>query len=694
MTIPACFMVLSLSATMTAAAQQQPDSLRKVELNPVVVTGTGTYRRADNSPVAVRVITPKQLRDAGVTTVQEALARLTTTVTTQTNGMGTFINFGGVSDDYVVILENGRRVSGDDRWSRLSLAGVRRIEVMSGAAGALYGSDAIAGVINIITDTAPEAASATVSSKYMNHGRAEHDIHVTASTGRLSSHTTFNHRQADGWQVNPYQAFSEDGGKEVLHLTGRPMSVAFGSNRLAERLEWRWNDAWSVYLRGDGYDYNTHRPQGATYFTQKATKDPETGENRYTYTPRAAYTYDLHHQSCSYGGGLRWAPDKNTHVYFDIHSDRFRSDYDYWQTADEEAYSETRKQTRYTDGTLRGIFRLGERNKLSANAQLVGESLTSESDGIQGEQTHTFNLFAQDEIRIVSGLEAVVGARYTHNAHFGSAFTPNVGLFGKAGPLLLRATYAGGYRTPTLSQLYATDQAKTVSRYTCPNTSLRPERSSYWNVNMEYAGSTLSVSVNGFVNSIHDMINYRTLTRSEIESDPHLSELAGMGWTTIRQRDNIDRALLRGISATLRWMLPCGFTIGGGYTFTDSRAETVRLDEESQTYTTAVTPVDKSVRNVGNVMVSWDGNWDNYHLCINLDGHMQGERYSSTYGFAPAYSQWNLHTRHIFTLPHCTLEPGAGIDNIFNCRDTSYWNSNFSTVSPGRSFVASFIIRY
>ena len=190
------------------------------------------------------------------------------------------------------------------------------------------------------------------------------------------------------------------------------------------------------------------------------------------------------------------------------------------------------------------------------------------------------------------------------------------------------------------------------------------------------------------------MINYRTLTAAEIQADASLRQLVDEGWTTLRRRDNIDRAKLRGISANLKWMLPAGITLGGGYTFTDSKAETITLDAATQTYVTTVTPVDKSVRHVGNVMASWDKTWGDYHLCVSLDGHIQSQRYSSTYGYAPAYSQWDFHTRHIITLAHCTLEPGLGVENILNSRDTSYWNSNFSTINPGRSIYASLALRY
>ena len=684
---------VAVSAASFAADIDSIDTRHTHDLNPVVITGTGTYHRADNSPVAVKVISAKELKDAQVTTLQDALARLTTNVTTHTNGMGTFVNFNGVSDDYIVILENGKRVSGDDRWNRISMENVKRIEVFSGAASALYGSDAIAGVINIITDDSRELVSASSNTRALNNGRMDEDINVEVNTEKFSSRTSYTHHQAGNWQVNHYQEF-EEGDTKVLKLTGRPMSAAFHSNNISERLEWRFNEQWSVYLRGSYYDYLTDRPQSASYFTQKKTTDKATKATTYTYTPKQAYTYDLHHRSYTYGGGARWSPNSRVHVYLDVYSDNFSSNYDYWQTDEAEAYDETRKRTHYTNETLRGIFRLADWNKLSAGAEFVQESLNSESDYIDFETTNTYNLFAQDEIKIVKGLEAVVGVRYTQNDNFGAAFTPNVGLFYHVGGFRVRASYAGGYRTPTLSQLYATDQAKTTMRYTLYNPDLKPEKNHFFNVNAEYSNKWMSISVSGFMNKIRDMINYRTMTDDEIAADAHLTALQDEGWKTIRQRDNIDKATLRGISASVKFLLPYGITIGGGYTFTDSKAETQTLNTKTQQYEVTESPVDKSVKHVGNVLAAWDKTWHRYHLNITLNGHIQGERYSNTYGFADGIQQWDLVTRHTIRLQHFTLEPGVGIENIFNQRDTSPWNSNFSTINPGRSFIASLRMQY
>lgn len=678
-----------LSAAITVKAQ--PDNqLKSMTLNPVVITGTGTYHKNEDSPVVVQVISAKELRDAKVTSLQDALSRLTPNITTQTNGMGTTVNFNGVSDEYLLIMINGKRISGDDRWDRISIDNIKRVEILPGAASALYGSDAIAGVVNIITVDSKDKLSVTNTTHLSSKNRLTEDVNIDVTAGKLSSLTSYSYKQADNWQVNPYQAFDEDG-IEVLKLTGRPMSMGFKSHNVSEKVGWTFSDKFDIYINGDYYSHETSRPQDATYFTQKSSKDAATGAKTYSYTSKKAYTYDIGHESYHYGAGARWVPNPKTHIYLDLYSDNFTSKYNYWQTADKEAYDEVRKRTHYYNETLKGIFRLASWNKLSGGIELEQTTLESHSDNIDGRHTSSYHLFAQDEIQLLKGLESVVGLRYTYNTNFHSNLTPSVALFYHIDGLRIRASYAGGYRTPTLSQLYASDQAKTTTRYTIPNPALKPEKNHFWNVNAEYSNKWLNISVNTYINNIRDMINYRTMSMEEINGDPELTSLYVEGWTTIRQRDNIDRARIRGINANVRFILPLGFSISAGYTYTDSRATTVTssMVNGQSSIVETVTPVDKSVRNVANLSATWDHVWRNYHLNINLNGHIQGRRYSSTYGYAPRYQQWNLNTSHAFIMDTFVLEPGIGIENLFNKRDTSPWNPDFSTVNPGRALQVS-----
>lgn len=74
-------------------------------LSQVVVTGTGTHRRMTDSPVPVSVITAKEIGSANVSTLEEALVKLTPNISSYTNGMGTTMSLNGINEDYILILE-------------------------------------------------------------------------------------------------------------------------------------------------------------------------------------------------------------------------------------------------------------------------------------------------------------------------------------------------------------------------------------------------------------------------------------------------------------------------------------------------------------------------------------------------------------------------------------------------------------
>ena len=82
--------ILFLTVMSALAINTNAQSEKNVELNPVTVTGTGTYHKADNTPIAVKVISAKELKDAQVTSLQEALTKLSSDITTHTNGLGSY----------------------------------------------------------------------------------------------------------------------------------------------------------------------------------------------------------------------------------------------------------------------------------------------------------------------------------------------------------------------------------------------------------------------------------------------------------------------------------------------------------------------------------------------------------------------------------------------------------------------------
>lgn len=644
-----------------------------INLGQVVVTGTGTHRRMTNSPVPIQVITAKDIENAGATSLEDALTKLSPNITTMTNGMGTFLNLNGMGQDYMIILENGHRLGGDERMARISTGNIKRIEIQSGAASALYGSEAIGGVINIITDDSKSGIGASGYTHYTSKGRFTQTVDADVSAGRLSSYTTYQRKEADNWQVND---IDEEGYK-----TGRPMSAGFISDNISQRFTYAVNDKLNLSVRGNYNNYDTRRPESATYFKKSTKKDTD---GNYIYNETQAYTYNMSHRTWLYGLSADYMISPSAYIEADFYSDNFTSSYKYFTKSGTflPGDEQIRKETAYYDGTVKGIFKPGNMNKLSVGMEYINEKLDSESDNITGESMYTVAAFVQDEISITDNIQAVAGVRYLYNDNFKSHATPNVSLMYKPGNFRFRAAWSAGYRSPTLSQIYATDQSKTSSRATVGNPELKPEKSRSGSLNAEFSNQRISISVTGMINNVTDMINYRVLSDAEITAMGY--DALHADFSTIRQRNNIDEAHIKSLNVNANFYLGAGFTIGGGYVYTDSKA----ISDGNET------PVDKSVKHSGNVNARWDHNWGDYHLNVNLNGHMQGERWSSTYGYAPAYSQWDLNTTHTFYVEDFILEPGIGIENIFNERDTRPWNSNFSTVNPGRSLYVSLALKF
>ena len=676
---------LLLPTTGHAQKAQQDSTMRNKELTQVVVTGTGTHNKAQNAVVPVQVITSEELQRMHVTNLEDALTRLTSSVTMMTNGMGSTMMMNGLNEDYILILENGKRLTGDDRYTRINMANVKRIEVLSGASSALYGSEAIGGVINIITTapsmTAPSAekhqeavVDVTNNTSYTSKGRFAEAIAVNFEKGRLSSSSSFQHRQANNWQVNDMEEVMGE-----LKPTGRVMSQGFHSNQLNQRLTWDMGKGVTFYLKGSFYDYNTDRPQMARYF-KGSTKKGVT-----VFTEKDAYSYDLHHQDYMYGAGATWKLSSKTYLEADFYSDNLISERDSFDTY-RPGGTQLTKKTHYYNGTLKGIFRLGSWNKLSAGAEYVHETYKSYNFAFRS--MYTISLFAQDEMRFLKNLQGVVGVRYIYNRNFGSYATPSVALMYSPGKFRFRAGYSTGYRTPTLLQMYyENDETKNV---TIGNEDLKPEKSNYYNVSAEFNNNWMSLKLGGFINDVRDMISYRVLTDAEVTERGLDAKYPTA--TKYQQRDNIDKAKVRGLHLSATFYLPQNIRLGGAYTFTDTEAKTVELNAETQLYETTTEPTDRSVKHTGRVFAGWEHTWGNYRLNIDLNGHLQGQRWSTSYGYAPGYTQFDLHTTHTFYLKKVELVPGLGIENIFNKRDTRPWCSNFSTLHPGRCVFVSFAV--
>lgn len=623
-------------------------------LNQVVVTGTGTHRRMVDSPIPVNVLTAKDIKEANVTNLEEALTKLTSNFSFSTSGMGTEMVLNGLNSDYILVLVNGRKLIGDDALMRINMANVKRIEILNGSASALYGSDAIGGVINIITDDSKNKIDASSTTKVSDHGRFSEAVNLDLNVGKLSSYTSCQRQQSDGWKLHPMTETVNKKGEVKLDPTDKQAFTGYHSNTVNQSFSYSLNHKTTLYAQGSYYNFLNDRPV-------------------------TEYKYNMYHENYTYGFGMKYIVNKKAYIDADFYSDNYKSAYDYIQESGDFKIGdkETRKKQYFYRGNVKSIIKVNSKNKLSAGLEYLDEKLESESDNISNKTLYTMALYAQDEWTIAESLQAVVGLRYIYNETFEDHFTPTASIMYREGGFRGRLSFATGFRTPTLSEIYATDLAKTTNRYTIGNLELKPEESKNFSLNLEYTHSRFSVSATAFVNNVTDMINYRTLSDEEAAQYGDYDE--------VRQRDNIDKVRIKGVNVNANAYLGLGFNLGAGYTLLDAR--NLITDK----------PIDKSVKYAGNVNAQWSKNWGLYGLNINMVGRGQGKRYSETYDYdSSGFMLWDLNTGHTFNLKYFILNAGLGVENLFDWVDDRPWNTKkpYSTITPGRAFYASLTIRF
>ena len=156
-------LLLTLIGTLPLAAQnvrQEQDTVSYMNDDPfnleqIVVTATRTEKKIKNTPVITQIITSKQIEERGTGNIQDLLTQEVPGLNFQEVGYGTSIDIQGLGSKHILFLIDGERIAGENGgnidYSRINLYNIDHIEIVKGASSALYGSQAMGGVINIIT---------------------------------------------------------------------------------------------------------------------------------------------------------------------------------------------------------------------------------------------------------------------------------------------------------------------------------------------------------------------------------------------------------------------------------------------------------------------------------------------------------------------------------------------------------------
>ncbi len=647
------------------------------DLNPVVVTGTGMHQRLKSTPVPVEVISGRELQASGINGLQEALTMMVPSLSFSPTAMGSYLRMNGLTNSHVLILLNGRKLTGDISGNvdlgQIDINTVKRIEVLNGAASTLYGSDAVGGVINIITSDAGDESEFTTTSRYTRDGQFNQGLNMALRAGKVGSTTSYNYSHSDGWQNSH---FTEDGDELIESLS--QLSIGYTSNNFNQKFTYDPTERLTAYAEGSYYNRLTDRP------VERA--DISGGSK-----------YNTFSESFSWGAGAAYSLGDLGKIKFDYSGRTYGQWYKYMMATGDYLpgdYYKTKRQS-YNDAELRGIFNFSESSNTIVGADYRYETLDRpESDLNKG--LGTWSLYGQHEQRFLGHFTALAGLRYDNHQEIGARLTPKVSLMYNVGNFNARATYAMGYRAPGIDELYYHMLKPMGSRHiiTFGNRDLKAENSNYVSVNLVYRASRVSVSVTPYMNFVKNMVtssstkytDLSTEAQDELKAEfPEINDIK-TSTLTIKQYYNFAKATVKGVEANVSYNPTGGLTLAANYSYAYGSG----LNDDGSWQR-----LNRSVMHTATFTANYTHSWDWYRLNVNLNGRVQSKTYypGDADGDAPGYGVWNLTTRHTFDyFRHFTLTPGVGIDNIFDRRDMRPLNSNFALYSPGRSFVASLTI--
>lgn len=646
-------------------------------LEEVVVTGTGTEHYLKDAPVQTEVITRRALEQFQARSMEELLAGLSPSLTFHDGSMGSHIQLNGLNNDYILILIDGKRMNGDvggqNDLNLLNPANIERIEIVKGAASSLYGSDAIAGVINIITKKHHDKTEFTSTSRVGAYGDVRESASLGLTIGKVKSMTGMNFHHTDGWRNTDLQW-----NQQLLKPSSTMKTVNRSTNyTLTESLDWNVNDRLSLTASGSCYERWVVRPHGP-----------------WSYLPN-----DFYYRNYGFAAGGKYRLGGRNYLTADLSYDRYGYFYDYklqevtdyFKDGDRITYfpGQRIKQSvqRQVLGQTKGVFYIGDRHLLNTGFEYLYNHLESPHH-IDGDRASVYTLaaYAQEEWTAADDVVLTAGARGTVHKETGFNLSPKIAVLYNKGDFRLRASYALGYKSPTVKELYynytATLGGGSLTAYH-GNKDLKAQTSQYASVGAEYAGRKFQASVTAYANFLRNMIE---LVEINLTAEEKLDEIEKS-----KMYLNLTQARIWGVDFTFNYQPVQTLTVSGGYSFSDPRAQ---YPDQGADYMKYI-PIDATSQHNATLNASWHHTWSRYRLGLAVYGRYQSVRRYVEDNDADAFQTWRINTAHtLLGMKKWTLTLNVGVDNLFNYVDRTPFGRNRATTTPGRTVYASALIKF
>ncbi|MEL4180251.1 TonB-dependent receptor domain-containing protein [Roseateles sp. PN1] len=589
--------VAALVLSGLAGAQTAPN-----KLPDVVVTGAAIEKRLEDAPASVSVVTRADLERRPVQELAEVLGTVPG-VTLTRNGNGVpGVQIRGLGSAYTLVLVDGRRVNSGSAVFRgndydlgwVPAEEVERIEVVRGPMSSLYGSDAIGGVVNIITRK--------VGTRWRGSARldAVHQENRLAGDSQIASFSVSGPLIADQLGVKLYggadKREADDPALNPAAANGTRQAALPGlKNRyLSGQLAWTPNEQHALTLDLD----SSHRDHGGFELEREALSLRHQGRFDFGRSELRFYRDNTRNLTGTVTGQVN--PNKSTVQVLDGKLSLPLDLLDQHLTLGGELRHEELWDPANLAGAPGSAVRANPNTKVNQKA-----------------------VFIEDELKLLPGFTLTVGDRYDRHENFGGHHSPRAyGVWHPAKAWTLRAGWARAFRAPTLlinSPDWGSPScgSATVGCYIIGNRDLKPETSTSKELGAAFDGGSWQLGLTIFDTELKNMldISNRTANKKLAPSYDNFVGFLADGRPMFRYQ-NIASVKSRGAELSSRFTLSPTLNLRANYSYTDARNSSGAIE----------LPLTYRSKHVANLRADWQAL---PALGLSLSGRYNGAQYIS-----------------------------------------------------------------
>ena len=530
-----------------------------------VSTASGYEQKLKDAPASITVISGEEIAKKSFTDLADVLKSVPGVIV-QGSGTEQSISIRGMSSSYTLFLIDGRPAQGGDTFEfngggkgqQLALMPplemIERIEVVRGPASGLYGSDAMGGVINIITKKSMNKWSGSISTEYIKGDKSNEVNEDGYNTSFVLNGPIIN--DVLGIQISGGFRRTEEG-NQVAFGDSTTADADYTNKNIGTKLTWNVNDTNTITAGQSHTDtLNKRTPGESLLSTASATRQGSVKDNyflthdgkydRLTLKSYLNYDYAKNDTTRGTGNGVQFNTltlNSQATYMFDTHT---------------LSGGLTHKKEELSDGATGLIY-------------------TYNPTGYITLERYQNSAFLEDEWMLTDDLSLTLSGRYDNNEQFGDHISPKAYLvYHLTDNLSLKGGAIAGYKAPSLRNSAPEFIPSSMGGYSLPNSELTPETSLTYEIGVDYENDPLGLksSFTVYQTDFKDRITRGDIICAVGIDCTYNGVVYPAGTSTYRETVNVDEAEVKGVEVTFDYELTENLNSRSNYTFTDSEQKT------------------------------------------------------------------------------------------------------------------------